>query len=174
MRCGCQSLRQSSLSKMLPRLPDRCVVKLLAETTCGCRQTRPARAGRRRRAQGRTRPQKFPSSPARLFAPGRGASQEARRPLSGSLSAGAPLALSSSLPPFSRLLPLHGCRTEPLNSHRSPSPPAQRAWAPLPPSAPRDARTAGLLATTPDTAFRRWRRTATFREPCDPPTRLGS
>lgn len=30
-------------------------------------------------------------------------------------------------PTSSRLLPLHGCRTEPLNSHRSPPPPARRA-----------------------------------------------
>lgn len=122
MRCGCRSLRKPTLSKILPRLPDRSAVKLLAGTTCGCRQARPPRAGTRRRAPGRTRPQKFPSSPARHFAPGRGASQEARRPLAGSLSAGSPLLL-----PSSRLLPLHGCRTEPLNSHRNPPPPARRA-----------------------------------------------
>ena len=117
---------------MFPRLPGRSAVKVLAETTCGCRQTRPARAQRRRRARGRTRPYKFPSSPARHFAPGRGASQEARRPLAGSLFAGSPL-----LPPSSRLLPLHGCRTEPLNSHHSPPPPARRAGgAPAPACAP--------------------------------------
>lgn len=98
-QCECQSLRKPPLSKTFPRLPGRSAVKLLAETTCGCRQARPARARRRRRARDSMRPQKFPSSPARHFAPGRGASQEARRPLAGSLSAGSPLLPPPLLPP---------------------------------------------------------------------------
>lgn len=115
---------------------SRSAVEVLAETTCGCLQVRPGRAGRRRRARGRTSPQKFPSSPTNHFARDRGASQEAQRPLAGSLSAGSPL-LPPSIPPSSRLLPLHGCRTEPLNSHRSPPPPARRAGGtPAPAGAP--------------------------------------
>jgi hypothetical protein len=124
---------------MLLRLPGRSAAKLLAETTCSCQQTRPARAGRLHGAPGRTRPQKFPSSPAATSLP---AAVPARRP--GALSlASSPLALPSfppSLSPFSRLLRLHGCRTEPLNSHRSPPPPpplAQQAErAPAPAGAP--------------------------------------
>lgn len=66
-----------------------------------------------------------------------------------------PLALPSSLSPSSRLLPWHGCHTEPLNSHRSPPPPARHAGAPLPPAGALGARAAGRLATAPGIAFRR-------------------
>ncbi|XP_032165340.1 formin-like protein 5 [Mustela erminea] len=162
-------LRHKTVSTSLTR-PSRSAVKLLAETTCGCRQARPVPALRRRQARARTHPQKFPSSPARHFAPGRGASQEARRPLAGSLSAGSPLLPLSS----SRLLPLHGCRTEPLNSHRSPPPPACRAGgAPAPAGAPGRA-DRQPPSNSPETAFRRRQCGATLPEPRDPLTRLGS
>lgn len=85
------------------------------------------------------RPQKFPSIPARHFAPGRGASQESA----------APARLGSALrwlspppsPTSSRLLPLHGCRTRALNSHPQPPPPALRAGDASAPPAPQGAQT---------------------------------
>lgn len=137
--------------------------------------SRPSRARRRLGARDRTRRQKFPRSPARHFAPGRGASQEARRPLAGSLSAGSPPPSSSpSLPPPASFGCMAAARTEPLNSHRSPPPPAQRWSEPLPPPAPRDARTSSLLATAPPLLRGRRGCTATLSEPRDLPTRLGS
>lgn len=54
---------------------------------------------------------------------------------------------SPSLPPPASFGCMAAAHTEPLNSHRNPPPPAQRWSAPLPPPAPRDARTSRLLAT---------------------------
>lgn len=85
-----------------------------------------------------------------------------------------PPSSSPSLPPPASFGCMAAARTEPLNSHRSPPPPAQRWSAPLPPPVPRDARTSCLLATAPPLLWGRRGCTAILSEPRDLPTRLGS
>lgn len=138
---------------MLSSLPGRSTAKLLAGTTCGCREARPAppRPGPEApRRPGPHAPAEVPSEPrAPLRSRPRcqpGGAAPARWLTLRWLS---PPSFSPSLPPPASFGCMAAARTEPLNSHRSPPPPAQRWSAPLPSPAPRDARTSCLLATAP-------------------------
>lgn len=97
MRSGCQSLGRSPLSKMLPRLPDGGVLKLSAETTCGCRRPGPGGAAQ----PGPHAPARRSSLPAPRATSLRAAVPARRR--GARALARSPLALPSSslLPPAS-------------------------------------------------------------------------
>lgn len=108
---------------MLPCLPDKSAVNFWWEPPVAAdRPALPGPGGAAAPGAARARRSSLPapratSLPAAVPARRRGARSLAR----------SPLALPSSLPPSFCLLPLHGCLTEPLNSHRSPPPLARRA-----------------------------------------------
>lgn len=108
---------------MFPRLPDKSAINFWWKPPVAAdRPAPPGPGGAAEPGAACARRSSFPapratSLPAAVPARRRGARSLAR----------SPLALPSSLPPSSCLLPSHGCLTEPLNSHRSPPPLARRA-----------------------------------------------